>query len=426
MQLIIFMNGILEKIRKYNTWDGKLPNTGFRRDAYLDAIKDYIGNKLIKVIVGQRRVGKSYLLRQIIQYLVNSNQASPSNIFYLNKEFFAFDEVKTAGDLEELFQHYQTIVKPYGKVWIFLDEVQNIADWEKFVNSYAQDFIAEYELFITGSNSKLLSGELASLLSGRYVEFEVFPFSLSEMAAVKNRTVDRTFFLEYMRKGGLPEMLNLPDEELCRHYVDDLRSTIVLRDIVQRHKINDTILLEEIFNFLATNTGNLTSINGIVNYFKSKQRKTNYETLSGYIGYLHDTFLVHVAERYNLRGKQTLGGVRKYYLNDPAFRSYFFGFYPQDIGYYLENYVFIQLRRLGYKVSVGVINSNEVDFVAQKADKTVYYQVAYLLHEPATIEREFGNLLAINDNYDKFVVSLDEMDFSDYRGIKHIKPWEIV
>lgn len=420
------MEAVFERIRKYNPWGRNLLNTGYQRNIYLEHIKSYLGNKLIKVITGQRRTGKSYILRQLINHLVSELKVDPANIFYLNKEFLAFDEIQTANDLEQLFQHYRAELKPEGKVWIFLDEVQNITGWEKFVNSYAQDFTADFELFITGSNSQLLSGELASLLSGRYVEFEVFPFSLQEMAEVRNRPVDRAFFLEYMRTGGLPETINFSNEELCRHYVDDLKNTIILRDIVQRHQVNDPQLLEDVFKFLATNTGNLTSITGIINYFKSKQRKTNYETLSTYMGYLQDTFLIHVAERYNLRGKQALGGARKYYLNDPAFRSYFFGFYPQDTGYYLENYVFIQLKRLGYKVSVGVMNGSEIDFVAQKAQKTAYYQVAYLMNEPATIEREFGNLLAINDNYEKSVISLDEIRFSDYKGIQHLRPWELV
>jgi uncharacterized protein len=420
------MEALFEKIRKYNTWDSKLSDPGYQRHIYLERIKTYMGNKLIKVIVGQRRTGKSYILRQLINHLITELKLEPANVFYLNKEFLAFDEIQTAGDLEKLFQYYKTMIQPAGKIWIFLDEVQNIAGWEKFVNSYAQDFTEEYELFITGSNSKLLSGELASMLSGRYVEFEIFPFGIEEMAEVKKCTINREFFIDYMKTGGLPETINFNNEELCRHYVDDLKNTIILRDIVQRHQVNYPILLEDIFRFLATNTGNLTSIAGIVNYFKSKQRKTNYETLSTYIGYLQDAFLIHVAERYNLRGKQTLGGVRKYYLNDPAFRSYFFGFYPQDSGYYLENYVFVQLKRLGYKVYVGVLNGPEIDFVAQKADKTVYYQVAYLLSEPATIEREFGNLLAIKDNYEKVVISLDEISFSDYQGIRHIRPWELI
>lgn len=420
------MEALFEKIRKYNTWDSKLSDTGYQRQTYLERIKSFMGNKLIKVMVGQRRTGKSYILRQLINHLITELKVEPANVFYLNKEFLAFDEIQTAGDLEQLFQYYKTKIQPKGKIRIFLDEVQNIAGWEKFVNSYAQDFTEEYELFISGSNSKLLSGELASLLSGRFVEFEIFPFSPEEMAEVKKCTINREFFIDYMKTGGLPETINFNNEELCRHYVDDLKNTIILRDIVQRHQVNDPILLEDIFRFLATNTGNLTSIAGIVNYFKSKQRKTNYETLSTYIGYLQDTFLIHVAERYNLRGKQTLGGVRKYYLNDPAFRSYFFGFYPQDSGYYLENYVFVQLKRLGYKVYVGVLNGHEIDFVAQKADKTVYCQVAYLLNEPATIEREFGNLLAIKDNYEKVVISLDEISFSDYQGIRHIRPWELI
>lgn len=419
------MKAVFDKIRKYNAWDGNLYSTGYQRHKYIDRIKSFMGNKLIKVMVGQRRSGKSYIMRQLINDLIISQKVAPTNVFYLNKEFIAFDEIRTVNDLEELFVQYRANIKPKGKIWIFLDEVQDISGWEKFVNSYGQDFTEEYELFITGSNSKLLSGELASLLSGRYVEFEVFPFSLHEMAEVKNRPVTRDFFIDYMKTGGLPETINFSGEELCRHYVDDLKNTIMLRDIMQRHKVSDPGLLEEIFRFLATNTGNLTSISNIVNYFKSRQRKTNYETLSTYIGHLQDAFLFHAADRFNLRGKQTLGGVRKYYLNDPAFRSFFFGFYPQDTDYYLENYVFLQLKRQGFKISVGVMNGNEIDFVAHKAEKTVYYQVAYLLSEPATFEREFGNLVAIKDNYEKAVISLDEMDFSDYRGVKHIRPWEL-
>jgi predicted AAA+ superfamily ATPase len=220
-------------------------------------------------------------------------------------------------------------------------------------------------------------------------------------------------------------MFNFEQEELQRHYIESLRNTIVLRDIVGRNNIKDLSLLEDIFKFLSANVGNLTSFSSIINYFKSRQKKTNYETISSYVGFLKDTFIIHQAERYNLRGKQILGGDCKYYLNDLAFKNYLLGYYPSDIGYNLENYIFMQLKRMGYNVSVGILNNLEIDFVAQKPEKTIYVQVCYILSEQKTIEREFGNLLLIKDNHQKIVISLDDVNFSDYEGINHLRPWEL-
>ena len=194
----------------------------------------------------------------------------------------------------------------------------------------------------------------------------------------------------------------------------------------RRKQVKDLTLLEDIFKFISVNIGNPTSLTSIVKYFKSKQKKTNYETLSTYVSYLLDTFVVHEVERYNIRGKQVLGGVRKYYLNDLAFKNYIFGYHPTDIGYNLENFVFLQLKRMGYQVSVGTLNNKEIDFVAQKSGKTIYIQVAYLFNDPKTAEREFGNLLSIKDNHEKIVISMDDLKFSDYKGIKHLRPWELL
>lgn len=419
------MQDIFNKIKKFNSWDNKSFNTGFQREFYLKKILKFQGNSLVKVIVGQRRVGKSYLLRQIMNFLREVKNVNPKNIFYLNKEYLAFDAIKTASDLEELFEFYKNELDIDGKIYIFLDEVQNIKEWEKFVNSYSQDFSNEYELFITGSNSTLLSGELATLLSGRYVEFAVFPFDFLEFCQYKNIEMNKANFLTYLKEGSLPEMFNFKDEEIKRHYISSLRNTIIFRDILSRHKVKDMVLMEELFNFICTNIGSLTSLNSLVRYFKSKQKKTSYDTLASYVDYLKDTFIVHEAQRYNLRGKQILGAERKYYLNDVAFKNLLFGFYPEDIGYQLENFVFLELKRRQYNVMVGVLGDKEVDFVGIKANKTVYIQVAYLLKETKTIEREFGNLLKIKDNFEKIVVSLDDTQFSDYQGIKHIKPWEL-
>jgi len=420
------MEKTFSKIKKYNPWEGYNIDPGFERIHYLDKVLRFTGNKLVKVIVGQRRCGKSYILRQIIKTLLEKKKVNPKNIFYLNKEYTGYEEIKDARDLETLFLYYRETLKVKGKIFLFLDEIQNIDRWESFVNSYAQDFADEYEIFITGSNSSLLSGELATMLSGRYVEFEVLPFSLQEMAKAKNQQIDKPFLLDYLKNGGLPEMLNLHDEELQKHYVEDLRNTIVLRDIMQKNSVKDLVLLEDLFRFVSTNVGSLTSVSSIIDYFKGRRKKTNYETVSAYLKYLTETFVVHEAERYNLRGKQTLGGNRKYYLNDLAFKNHLYGFYPTDVSHQLENFVYVQLKRLGYKVYVGVLHKKEIDFVATRNNETLYVQVAYQLNDEKTIEREFGNLLAIKDNHEKIVVSLDDTKFSNYQGIKHLWPWELV
>jgi len=416
---------LFNKIKKYNCWDGKKFKTGFIRENYLNNILQFQGNKLVKVIVGQRRVGKSFILRQIMSFLRTEKNVNHKNIFYLNKEFLVFNEINTAVDLENIFEFYKKKLNVVGKIFIFIDEIQNIKDWEKFINSYSQDFTNEYEIFITGSNSNLLSGELATLLSGRYIEFEIFSFDFHEYASYKKIPLNKQNFIEYLQTGGLPEMFNFDQQEIKYHYIASLKNTIILRDIISRHRIKDVDLLENIFHFICSNIGNLTSLSNIVKYFKSKQKKTNYETLSSYVEYLRDSFIIHEAERFNLKGKQVLGGERKYYLNDLSFKNFLFGFFPDDIGSHLENYIFLQLKRMNYNVRVGVLADKEVDFVAQKQDKTVYLQVAYLLQNEKTIEREFGNLISINDNFDKIVVSLDDTHFSSYKGIKHLFPWEL-
>ena len=420
------MKSVFDRIKKYNSWEGVSFTNGFERSMYLEQIKKYIGSKLIKVIVGQRRVGKSYILRQIMSHLIADYQVNPKNIFYLNKEFTAFDDITTSKKLEEIFQYYISELNVQGKIYLFLDEVQNIEGWENFVNSYSQDFSAEYELFITGSNSNLLSGELSTLLSGRYIEFEVFPFSLDEYSNYHKLSITKEVFIRYLKTGGLPELLNFDDEEMRRHYIEDLKNTIILRDIIQRKNIKDTTLLEDVFKFLITNIGNQTSFLSIVKYFKSKQRKTNYETISSYVNYLVEAFILHEVLRYDIRGKQVLGGEKKYYLNDLSFKNYIFGYNPSDIGYHLENFIYLHLRRKGYQLTVGRVKAKEIDFVAEKLGKIIYVQVAYLLTEPKTLEREFGNLKLINDNHEKIVISMDDIQFSDDDGIKHFRPWEFL
>lgn len=419
------MDSILGEVKKYNCWDGKSFDAGYERKDYLEQIAKFINNKLVKVIIGQRRVGKSYVMRQIINYLIEKMRIDPKHTFYLNKEYLVFDNIRTSKELEQLFRKYLEHFNISGKVYIFLDEVQHIENWESFVNSYSQEYTGDYELFITGSNSELLSGEFASLLSGRFIEFRIYSFSLFEYSGYKNLEINKNTFLEYLKTGGMPEMFSLREEEMQRHYIESLKNTVILRDIIQRNKVRDIALLEDIFKYITINIGNLSSIPGIIKYFKNIRRKTNFETLSSYIGCLRDTFIIHEAERFNIKGKQILSGERKYYLGDLAFKNFLFGFSPADIGNNLENYIYMQLLRMGFEVFVGILDNYEVDFVAIKRNKTIYIQVSYLLSETRTIEREFGNLLKIKDNHEKIVITLDDMKFDNYEGILHMHPWEL-
>lgn len=411
-------------LEKYNFWNGNVPELGFPRKDYTDKIFDYIGNKLVKVLVGQRRAGKSYILRQIAHRLIEIG-INPLNIFYINKEFTVFDFLTEYKELEVLLKQYKERLKPEGKVWLFIDEIQNISDWEHFVNSHSQDFVESYEIFISGSNSKMLSGELATHLSGRYVEFEIFPFSFLEYTGITKKETLKQSYIDYMESGALPELFVLPNDETKRNYISAIKDTVLLRDIIQRHNIKDPKLLEDLFVYLINNASNLVSIANIVNYFKSNGRRTTYDTVSNYIGYIEDTFLVHRTERYDIRGKETISGNCKYYINDLSFKNYLYPGFGYGIGYKLENLVYLELRRTGYEVYVGAMRDKEIDFVARKGDRLIYLQSSYLLADEQIIRREYTPLESINDNYEKVVVSLDDVSFPSNNGIRHLQAWKL-
>lgn len=411
-------------LRKYNLWDGNTFDWGYKRNEYTDKITDYTGNRLIKVLVGQRRSGKSYILRQVAKQLIDGG-VRPENTLFINREFTDLEFLRTYKDLDELIKSYKKELNPMGKVYIFIDEIQMIEDWEKAINSYSQDFSESYELFISGSNSKMLSGELATLLSGRYVCFEIFPFSYSEYIGITEKERGRQSYTEYMNSGGLPELFMLQKQELKRNYVSAVKDTVLLRDIIQRHQVRDPRLLEDIFIFLVNNASNLISITNIVNYFKSQGRKTSYDAVSAYIGYIEDAFLVHRCDRYDIKGKDTLSGNAKFYINDVAYRNYLYPGYGYGYGYLVENLVYLELCRAGFDVYVGTLRNKEVDFIAKKADLIIYVQSTYMLSDEATFEREYSSLEAIGDSFEKIVVSLDEISMPLRGGIKHIQAWNL-
>ncbi len=419
------MQKLIPVLRKYNPWDGQLYDTGLIRDEYLNKIKPLIGHKIIKIITGQRRSGKSYLLRQIINLLIKEYNVNPHNIFYLNKELIVFDEVKTYKDLENLFVAYLNQINPNGKVYIFLDEVQTIESWEKFVSSYSQDFKSEYEIFVTGSNAKLLSYELATLLTGRYVEFELLPFSFNEYVKYLGTNISKNSFLQYLKTGGIPELLNIKTSEARQFYVESLKNTIILRDIVQRYRVKDLQLLEMLFRFLLLNIGNKTSISAIVKYFKSTGKPVNFNTIAEYLSFLTNSFLFHQAKRFDVKTKSIFKTEPKFYVNDLSFRNYLYGELYFNPAVYLENYVYLTLKYKSYNVYVGNLRNGEIDFIANRGKDVLYVQVAYLLDSEQTTEREIGNLLRVNDNYPKILITMDDMSFGEIKGVRHIQAWNL-
>ncbi len=420
------MNERLELIRKYNLWDGKLFPSGLERPFYTNHIQSFIGSKLVKVITGQRRSGKSYLLRQIMNRLVRSG-VKPQNILFISKEYIDFAFINDSLILEDFYQCYINYFKPEGKVYLFIDEIQNIEKWEEFVNSHSQDFTEDTELFISGSNSRLLSSELATLLSGRYIEFQVYPFRYNEYVEMTGQDISRKSYLEYLKEGGLPGMFELPTAESKSYYVASVKDTIMLRDIIQRNStaVRDAKLLDDLFVYIISNASNPISIQSIVKYFKGKQRKVAYETIANYLSYICETFLIFPVMQYNIKGKATSESPYKYYANDLSFKNYLYPGIAYGIGYLLENAVFLELKKHDFNIYEGSIKDKEVDFVAIKGDRIIYIQCSYSIEDTETRNREYASLLNIQDNYEKWVVTLDELAYPIYEGIKHIQVWEL-
>lgn len=415
---------IFKKLRKYNYWNREKISVGFSRKTYTNKIAKFTGNNLIKVILGQRRVGKSYILRQIMQSLIESG-VNRKNIFYLNKELVDFDDIGNYKDLHKLIEFYKKELKVRGKIYIFLDEVQEIDGWEKITNSLAQDHKQIYELFISGSNSKMLSSDLATYLSGRYVEFLIFPFLYEEYIRFKKLPRGKESYLEFLKTGGLPELFNLPSLEMKEHYLSALINTVLLKDVIGRYKVKDVRLLEDLFKFLVDNIGNIFSVNAIVRFLDSKKIKTNNETIGNYLSYILESYIFHEVERFDIKGKNILSNNKKYYLNDLSFRNYLSSSFDAGLGKHLENAIYIYFRAKGYKIFVGNLGKKEVDFIIEKGQRKKYIQVAYSISNKKVANREFGNLQEIGDSYTKMVISLDDTSFGFQNGIEHICAWDL-
>jgi hypothetical protein len=417
---------MFEILKKYNFWDLKEIPCGFSRNSYMKKLEPYLGNRLIKVILGQRRSGKSYILRGIVKHLIEQMGIRRINIFYVNMDLMEFDFIKNRRDLKKLLDDYLRTLKPEGRVFVILDEVQEIDGWENLVNSLSQDYTREYEVFISGSNAKLLSGELTTYVSGRYIEVTVFPFSFGEFTEFHGISKNKEALLEYLKKGGMPEILTFTDSEIIRNYTSSLKDSIVLRDIVRRHNLRDTTLLESLLNFMIDSVGSFFSVNKVTGRFNGSGYRTNNETLASYISHITDAYFLHETLPYEIKGRKILSGEKKYYLNDLCFKYYLSSSFDLSISRYLENAVYLDLLRKGYTVYVGRIGGKEIDFIAEREGERLYIQTVYLLADDSVVEREFGNLEKIPDNYPKIVLSLDDVSLGNRKGITHMGAWEFI
>lgn len=389
-----------------------------QRDTYMNRVRPFIGTDLVKVMTGIRRCGKSVMLELIKQELADSG-VNPAQFISINFEDMNYAHLQTAQALHAEISKRAADID--GKVYLFFDEIQEVKDWEKCISSFRVSL--DCDIYITGSNAKLLSGELATYLGGRYVEFVIYPFSFAEFMKLYQTIVPdesvQTCFQKYLLCCGMPYLANIRyDNEPARQYLHDLFNSVQLKDIVKRGKIRDVDLLERIIAYVMANVGNTFSASSLSKFLKSEQRNVAPETILNYIKYCCDAYLFYQVKREDLQGRQILASNEKYYIADHGIREAVFGGDMKDINLTLENIVYLELLRRGYEVTIGKAGSKEIDFVCHKRDEKLYVQVTYLLASEETIKREFGAYDSIRDNFPKYVVSLDEFDMSR-NGIKH-------
>jgi hypothetical protein len=387
-----------------------------KREKYLNRIKPFINKPVIKVITGIRRCGKSTFLKMLIEELCH-NKISRKNILYINKDSLEFDSITTYKELNRFVLNKFKGIR--GRKYLFIDEIQEIREWEKAVASFLANKTAD--IFVTGSNAGLLSSELASMLTGRYIEFKMQTLVFSEFLKFRkkqNKEMENEFAV-FLKYGGFPGIHQMDyNDEVINQYINSIYSTILLKDVVARNQVRDVALLERIVRYIADNIGNITTAKGISDFIKSQHLGCSVDTIQNYLSWLTDAYLVFKAKRYDIRGKKFLELYEKYYTGDAGFIYGIHGNRTGDLSGKLENIIYLELLSRGYNVSIGKIYNREVDFIASKNNQRIYIQVAYLLHDKKTIEREFGVLASINDNYPKIVLSLDKYFDPEHNGIK--------
>ncbi len=390
-----------------------------KREMYMRRIRPFIGGELVKVMTGIRRSGKSVML-ELIKEELTENGVSSEQFISMN-----FEDMRNSHLLNAQALHDEVIARASGidgKKYLFFDEIQEVRDWEKCINSFRVEL--DCDIYITGSNAKLLSGELSSYLGGRYVEFVIYPFSFTEFLELyrqcfPNTTAEQAF-KKYLISGGMPYLYNLRfEEEPVRQYLTDIFNSVQLKDIVRRQNIRDADLLERIIAYVMANVGTTFSATSLSKYLKNEGRTVAPETIINYIRYCSEAYLFYKVNREDLQGKQILSTNEKYYIADHGIREAVYGGNMRDINLTLENIVYLELLRRGYTVLTGKIGEREIDFVCTLKSQKLYVQVTYMLASPETVEREFGVYDLVRDNFPKYVVSLDEIDMSR-NGIRHM------
>jgi predicted AAA+ superfamily ATPase len=392
----------------------EIPSNVYSRGIYIERIKPFMRTNTVKVMIGHRRVGKSYILFQLIE-LIKNEETNP-NIIYINKEDLDFEFILNYRDLYDYIKEHLVEER---KNYIFVDEIQEIENFHLAIRSLALN--ENNDIYITGSNSEIFSSDLANELGGRYVEFRIYSLSYLEFLQFHKLPNDDESLEKYMRFGGLPYLINLPlEERVVMEYINSIYSTIVLRDVIRRKKIRNTIFLEQLIRFLANNVGSLFSAKSISDFLKSQKVNIASNQVSEYADALSDAFIVHRLGRYDIVGKRLFERGEKYFFENMGIRNALAGYKPQDKAKRLENLVCNHLIVCGYDVKVGSLSTEEIDFVCTRNGETLYVQVAVELSRTETIEREFGNLLKIKDNYPKIVVSAERSFENSFEGVEHV------
>ena len=385
-----------------------------KRNLYFNQIEPFIGSGLIKVLTGQRRVGKSYVLLQLMDEI--RKRDPKARIIYINKEDYRFESIKSHEDLMEYLKSKSNKGK---KHYLFIDEIQEIKNFEIALRSlYAID---DWDIYCTGSNATLLSGELATYLSGRYVQIRIYALNYKEFLQFHSLTDSAETFMKYIRFGGMPHLINLRQEDwVVYEYLRNIQDTIVLRDIVARFNVRNIHFLQDLIFYLADIMGSIVSAKRISDYLKSQRINLSPKLVLEYLSYLETVYFVERVKRTEIVGRKIFEIGDKFYFEDLGMRHALIPFQQKDIGKVLENIVFLHLKASSYQVYVGKQGDREIDFVAEKNEEKIYIQVAYLITNENTHKREFGNLLTIPDNQPKIVVSMDETATGNYKGIEHI------
>jgi hypothetical protein len=392
----------------------------YKRNLYDAHLKPWIGKPLIKVLTGMRRVGKSCLLRQIIGTLAAEGMQA-RDIILIDKDSLDFDGIR---DYRQLADYVRgQAAAGHRRRCLLIDEVQEIDQWEKAINSMFKE--GTWDIYLTGSNASLLSSELATLLSGRYVEIPVYPLSLPEFLQFRELPVTAAAeaFPEYLRHGGFPAIHRYSlSGDTASQYIQSLFATIVLKDIASRHEVRNIPLFENICRFVFDQVGSPFSAKKVADFLKSQRLSISVDTVQRYLGFLTATYALYRVPRFDIKGKRHLEISEKFYVGDIGLRNALLGYRATSIQALLENLVFLELKRRGYSVSVGKLGDAEIDFVASKGDAKQYLQVCYLLASEATAEREFGVLRKLDDNYPKMVLSMDPVEMPGRDGIvwRHI------